>query len=189
MIAGDKLFADISTAFLEDADSQIDQLRGRLLGRERASYLRALQQFMEGNVWWGINTGDPGTTLLGALVFIFFTWFMWPFWVPLSSYVLEPSGSRRRPYILAMTLAGLAFGLALYVRHLTNPEWVQVTVNQDSLVYEGTKILDYLMPRDMTYVIFLLLIIVPSLITTYLHMRWFALTIVVVVFVDILFLR
>jgi len=26
-----------------------------------------LQQFMEGNVWWGVNTGNPGTTLLGAV--------------------------------------------------------------------------------------------------------------------------
>jgi hypothetical protein len=41
----------------------------------------------------------------------------------------------------------------------------------------------------MTYVIYLALIIVPPAISTYLHMRWFALTIVAVVFVDFLFLR
>jgi len=107
-----------------------------------------LQQFMEGNVWWGVNTGDPGTTLLGAMGFIFFTWFMWPFWIPLATYVLEPPKSRRKPWMLTMSLAGLAFGLALYVPHLLNPESIQVTVNQDSLAYEGTMILDYLMPRQ-----------------------------------------
>ena len=134
-----------------------------------------LQQFMEGNVWWGVNTGDPATTLVGALGFIFFTWFMWPFWIPLASYVLEPPDSRRRPWMAAMSVAGLAFGLALYVPHLTNPDWVEVTVNQDSLAYEDTMIVDYLM--------------LPPAISTYYHMRWFALTIVAVVVVDILFLR
>lgn len=148
-----------------------------------------IQQFMEGNVWWGVNTGDPAATLLGALGFIFFTWFMWPFWIPLASYVLEPGDSPRRPWMLAMSVAGLAFGLALYVPHLINPEWVSVTINRDSLAYEGTMILDYLMPRELTYVIYLFLIIVPPLISHYLHMRWFALTIVAVVVVDILFLR
>ena len=148
-----------------------------------------LQQFMEGYVWVGVNTGDPFTTLWSALGFIFFTWFMWPFWIPLASYVLEPSGSRRRPWMLAMALGGLAFGLSLYIPHLINPDWVLVTVNQQSLAYEGTMILDYLMPRWMTYVIYLFLIIAPPAISTYLHMRWFALTIVAVVVVDILFLR
>jgi len=88
-----------------------------------------------------------------------------------------------------MSVAGLVFGLALYVPHLINPDWVRVTVNRDSLAYEGTMILDYLMPRKLTYVIYLFLIIVPPLISTYMHMRWFALTIVAVVVVDILFLR
>ncbi len=50
-------------------------------------------------------------------------------------------------------------------------------------------ILDYLMPRELTYVIYLFLIIAPPAISTYLHMRWFALTIVAVVIVGILFLR
>ncbi|MCS5601307.1 MAG: hypothetical protein NZ734_03800 [Paracoccus sp.] len=125
----------------------------------------------------------------GALGFIFFTWFMWPFWIPLASWVLEPPGSRRRPWMAAMSVAGLAFGLALYVPHLLNPGWIEVTVNQDSLADEGTMLLDYLMPRWMTYAIYLFLIIVPPAISTYLHMRWFALTIVAVVVVDILFLR
>ncbi len=38
----------------------------------RMPVFAGFQQFAEGNVWWGMNTGDPGTTLAGALVFIFF---------------------------------------------------------------------------------------------------------------------
>ena len=131
-----------------------------------------LQQFMEGNVWWGVNTGDPATTLVGALGFIFFTWFMWPFWIPLASYVLEPPDSRRRPWMAAMSVAGLAFGLALYVPHLTNPDWVEVTVNQDSLAYEGTMIVDYLMPRWMTIVA---VVVVDILFLRYAYISFFCL--------------
>lgn len=44
-------------------------------------------------------------------------------------------------------------------------------------------------PLRLTYVIYLFLIIAPPAILTYHHMRLFALTIVAVVVVDILFLR
>jgi len=170
------------------ATTRAAQINKRYLPVALMPIFAGLQQFMEGNVWWGVNTGDPSTTLLGAMGFIFFTWFMWPFWIPLASYVLEPPESKRRPYMLAMALAGLLFGLALFVPHLINPDWVEVSVNQDSLAYEGTMILDYLMPREATYVIYLSLIIVPPAISTYIHMRWFALTIALIVVVDYLFL-
>jgi len=170
------------------ATARAVQINKRYLPVALMPIFAGLQQFMEGNVWWGVNTGDPSTTLLGAMGFIFFTWFMWPFWIPLASYVLEPPESKKRPYMLAMALAGLVFGLALFVPHLVNPDWIEVSVNQDSLAYEGTMILDYLMPREMTYVIYVALIIVPPAISTYVHMRWFALTIALIVVIDYLFL-
>ncbi|MHB1249402.1 MAG: DUF6629 family protein [Polaromonas sp.] len=147
------------------------------------------QQFMEGNVWLGVNNGDPFTVLWGAMGFLFFTWFMWPIWIPFSIYVLEPKESRRKHLFLAFAVIGLAFGLLLYIPHALNPDWVQVTVNQDSLAYEGTMLLDYLMPRWVTYSIYLFLIIAPPLMSRYLHMRYFALTIIAVVVVDITLLR
>lgn len=62
-----------------------------------------IQQFSEGFVWVGVNGGDHTTMVWGAMSFIFFTWFMWPFWIPFSVWVLEPPESRRRPWFLAMT--------------------------------------------------------------------------------------
>jgi Family of unknown function (DUF6629) len=147
------------------------------------------QQFMEGNVWLGVNTGDPTTLLLGALGFIFFTWFMWPVWIPFSVYVLEPDDSPRKHLFGIFALIGLALGVALFVPHLINPDWINVTVNQDSLAYEGTMLLDYMMPREATYAIYLFLIIAPPLMSRYLHMRWFGVTIIAVVAIDLLFLR
>ena len=148
-----------------------------------------LQQFMEGNVWWGINSGDPLTVLWGAMGFIFFTWFMWPVWIPFCVYVLEPDDSKRKRLFGIFALIGLVLGLALYIPHLINPDWIDVTVNRDSLAYEGTMLLDYMMPRELTYLIYLFLIIAPPLMSRYLHMRWFGVTIIAVVVIDILFLR
>ena len=148
-----------------------------------------LQQFTEGFVWSGMNTGDPFTVLWSALAFIFFTWFMWPFWIPLSVYVLEPKNSRRKHLFWIFSLTGLVFGLILYVPHLINPDWVSVTINEDSLAYEGTMLLDFLMPRWATNTLYLSLIILAPLLSRYRHIKYFGLSLVAVVVVDYLFLR
>ncbi|MBY0349545.1 DUF6629 family protein [Tabrizicola sp.] len=148
-----------------------------------------IQQFSEGFVWVGMNTGDNATMTLGAMGFIFFTWFMWPFWIPFSVWVLEPSDSRRRPWLMAMTLVGIVFGLMLYIPHGFGTDWLVVTVNQNSLAYENSMLLDQFLPRWLTYTIYVLLITVPPLLSRYRHMRHFAVTVMVVVVLDVTFLR
>ena len=80
-----------------------------------------LQQFMEGSVWLGMTGDDPFTVLWGAMGFIFFTWFMWPVWIPFSVYALEPNDSPRKRMFLIMSLIGLILPPALshykHVRH------------------------------------------------------------------------
>ncbi|MBT8433829.1 MAG: hypothetical protein KJN95_04175 [Gammaproteobacteria bacterium] len=147
-----------------------------------------VQQLTEGFVWTGMTAGDPVAVLWNALGFIFFTWFMWPFWIPLAVYVLEPPDSRRKHLFLVFALIGLGFGLTLYVPHLINLEWIDVSVNRDSLAYEGTMLLDFMMPRWATNVIYLSLIILPPLMSRYRHINYFGLTIIGVVAVDYLFL-
>jgi len=147
-----------------------------------------LQQFTEGFVWSGMTAGDPVTVLVSALGFIFFTWFMWPFWIPFAIYVLEPPESRRKHLFLLFSLIGLGFGLTLFVPHLINPEWIDVSINRNSLAYEGTMLLDFMMPRWLTNVLYLLLIIVPPLMSRYRHVNYFGLTLIAVTVVDYLFL-
>lgn len=148
-----------------------------------------LQQFAEGYVWSGMTADNSFLTLVSALVFIFFTWFMWPFWIPLSVYVLEPPESRRKHLFLLFSLIGLAFGLILYIPHLLNPDWISVAINRNSLAYEGTMLLDFIMPRTATNSLYLTLIILPPLLSRYLHIRYFSLSLIAVVVVDIVFLR
>ena len=148
-----------------------------------------IQQFSEGFVWVGINAGDHATMVWGAMGFIFFTWFMWPFWIPFAVWVLEPPDSRRRRWFLAMTAAGLLFGLMLYIPHGFGTDWLVVTVNRNSLAYENSMLLDQILPRWLTYTIYVALITLPPLLSRYRHMRHFALTVAVVVVLDVTFLR
>ena len=148
-----------------------------------------LQQLSEGMVWVGMNSGNPQLVLWSALVFIFFTWFMWPFWIPLSVYVLEPLESRRKHLFFVFMLIGLGLGLVLYVPHLVNPDWINVSINRDALAYEGTMLLDFVLPRLTTNILYLSLIIIPPLLSRYRHVKYFGLTLIGVVVVDFLFLR
>jgi hypothetical protein len=68
-------------------------------------------------------------------------------------------------------VAGLIFGLILFVPHLFHPDWVTVRINRQSLSYEDMMAIDYLIPRWLTYLIYLFLIIVPTMISTYLHRK------------------
>jgi hypothetical protein len=148
-----------------------------------------VQQFMEGYVWVGINSGDHATMVWGAMGFIFFTWFMWPFWIPFAVWTLEPPQSRRRPLFLAMTGIGLALGLLLYIPHGTGTDWLVVTVNRNSLAYENSMLLDQFLPRWVTYALYVFLIVAPPALSHYRHLRHFALTVVIVLVLDVTLLQ
>ena len=147
-----------------------------------------LQQFAEGHVWMGVNNSDPAMIWWAAMVFIFFSWLMWPVWIPFSIYFLEPPGSRRKLPLMGFALIGVVFGLVLFVPHLFHPDWVTVKINNQSLSYEDTMFLDYLIPRWVTYSIYLVLLITPAMMSTYLHIRLFGLTLIAVLIVVYAFL-
>lgn len=127
-------------------------------------------------IWWA------------AMGYIFFSWLMWPVWIPFSIYFLEPQTSRRKLPLLGFALAGLAFGLILYVPHLFHPEWLDVRINRHSLAYEDTMFLDYLIPRSLTYTIYIFLLVTPAMLSTYLHIRLFGWTLIAVLAVVYAFL-
>jgi hypothetical protein len=58
--------------------------------------LAGLQQFMEGHVWMGLNNSDPSMIRWAAMGFIFFSWLIWPIWVPFSIYFHQPPANRRK---------------------------------------------------------------------------------------------
>lgn len=164
------------------------KINTRYLPVSQMPTLAGLQQFTEGHVWMGLNHSDMSMIWWAAMGFIFFSWLIWPVWIPFSIYFLEPQASRRKLPLLAFALAGLAFGLILFVPHLFHPDWITVKINQRSLSYEDTMFLDYLIPRWLTYSLYLFLLIAPTMISTYLHIRLFGLTLVLVTALVLAFL-
>ena len=171
------------------ASSKAWKINKRYLPIAFMPVMAGIQQFMEAHVWMGMSGSDSIMTWWSAMGFIFFAWFMWPAWIPFCVYALEPPESRRKNLFLYLALAGTALGLVLYVPHLIFPDWVNVRINGDSLAYEGTMFLDYLIPRWLTYAIYLFLIIVPPLMSHYLHVRLFGVTLIVVVTLVVVFLN
>ncbi len=140
-----------------------------------------IQQFMEGHVWMGLTANNPDMVWWAAMGFILFSWLMWPTWIPFSIYFLEPKDSKRKKPLLLFALAGLIFGLTLYVPHLINPDWVKVHISNQSIAYEDTMLLDYIMPRWGTYAIYMVLLITPPMLSSYRHIHWFGLTLIGVI--------
>lgn len=150
--------------------------------------LAGVQQFMEGHVWMGLNDSNQFMVWWGAMGFIMFSWLMWPVWIPFAVYTLEPPRSVRKKPLMAFSLAGLLFGLILYVPHVFHPDWIMVHINKNSIAYEDIMFLDYLIPRWATYGIYMFLLITPPLISTYLHVRLFGLTLIAIIAVVWIFL-
>ena len=164
------------------------KINKRYLPVSQMPTLAGIQQFMEGHVWMGLNHADPSMIWWAAMGFIFFSWLVWPVWIPLSIYFLEPPASRRKAPLFGFALGGIIFGLALFVPHLLYPEWITVKVNQQSLAYEDIMFLDYLIPRWLTYAIYLFLITVPAFISTYRHIRIFGVMLITVMAIVYAFL-
>ncbi len=150
--------------------------------------MAGIQQISEGFVWMGMNSGNSDIVWWGAMVFILFSWLMWPTWIPFSIYFLEPENSKRKKPLLLFSLSGLVFGLILYIPHILNSGWINVAINNFSLAYEDTMLLDYLIPREATYAIYMFLIITPPLISSYFHMKLFGVMLIVIVAIVWVFL-
>jgi hypothetical protein len=96
--------------------------------------LFAVQQTFEGLVWQKLESGNAGASVPYALGFHFFSHFLWLWWLPLSSYLVE-SGKVRRRIIGSFALFGAFAGTMVYSAMLLHPEWMSVGINQHSVDY------------------------------------------------------
>lgn len=92
----------------------------------------ALQQFVEGLLWLGLNQSLPWLSQLAIHAFAFFSHVWWPIYVPLAVLLLEPAGWRRQG-LWAMVLIGTVLGGYLLSVLLTYP--VQARISGDHIEY------------------------------------------------------
>lgn len=97
--------------------------------------LFGFQQAFEGGVWQALNAGKAHAALTFALGFHFFSHFLWLWWLPLSSYLVEQNKIRKRVFA-GCALFGAFAGTLVYAVMLLHPEWMTVAVKEHSLVYD-----------------------------------------------------
>lgn len=135
--------------------------------------LFGIQQMFEGFVWLGFNNGDQARVYLAGLGFSFFAHCFWLAWVPFSAYWLE-RGSDRRPVLLGMMLAGVLFGLSIFLPQIFMPGWLSVRMVQYSVLYDVKMIYDGTVGHAGLRAIYALIILGSLLLSRQLSVRLFA---------------
>lgn len=102
--------------------------------------LFGMQQAFEGLVWQELDAGDAGAAVPFALGFHFFSHFLWLWWLPLSSYLVEPVqtgmiGKMRKLAIGGFAIFGAFAGTLVYSVMLFHPEWMTVALREYSINY------------------------------------------------------
>ncbi len=147
--------------------------------------LFGLQQLAEGFVWTSGTYADRAWVETFSLVYMFFSWLAWPVWVPFSTYFLEPC--RRRHVYLAFAIVGGMFGALQYFPYFAHQGWLVIRFLPRAIVYDGTVLFDLIMRRELTYAVYLFVIIAPLLSSSHRRANIFGLLISLVVAVVYLF--
>ncbi|MBY0563875.1 MAG: hypothetical protein K2P58_06785 [Hyphomonadaceae bacterium] len=126
--------------------------------------LFGFQQAMEGLVWVAGGQPDAAWVERFSLAYMFFSWIAWPVWVPVSVYFLEPP--RWRPLYLAFAIGGAMLGGVQYIPYFAHEGWLTTTFLANAVIYGDTQLLDALMTREATYLLYLVFIIAPLLLSS-----------------------
>jgi len=82
----------------------------------------------------GTCAGDTNSLVNFALGFHFFSHFLWLWWLPLCSYLIEPGKLRKRIFG-GCAIFGAFSGTLVYAVMLLHPEWMSVVVREHAIVY------------------------------------------------------
>ena len=145
------------------------------------------QQFFEGVVWVAGERGDQSLVDHASLAYMFFSWLAWPVWVPFSAYFLEPG--RRRPIFLILSIIGGMLGAIQYFPYFLHRGWLTTSFLPNAISYDATELLDFVIGRYATYVLYLLAIIAPLLLSSNRDARIFGTLVAAVFIVTYLFFQ
>lgn len=150
-------------------------------------FLFGLQQLAEGLVWTSGAHTDRAWVDTFSLAYMFFSWLAWPVWVPFATYFLEPC--RRRYVYLVFAILGGMLGAMQYFPYFAHQGWLVTRFLPHAIVYDGTVLFDFIMRRELTYAVYLFVIIAPLLSSSHRRTNIFGLLVCLVVVVVYLFFR
>jgi Family of unknown function (DUF6629) len=119
---------------------QARRLRPAYLMWALVPVLFGLQQAFEGLVWQELDGGDASAAVPFALGFHFFSHFLWLWWLPLGSYLVEPVhtskfGKLRKRIFGACAMFGAFAGTLVFSVMISHPEWMTVGIREHSITY------------------------------------------------------
>ena len=146
--------------------------------------LFGLQQAFEGRVWQEIDAGDASAAVPFALGFHFFSHFLWLWWFPLCSYLVEPGqtgkiGKLRKRIIGGCAIFGAFAGTLVYSEMLFHSEWMSVAVREQSITYDFS--FPYRSPIHLPITpaaLYVLTILVPLLFSSHRLIRIFGVLVI-----------
>lgn len=147
--------------------------------------LFGVQQLVEGLIWTAGQEDDTARLNRYALVYMFFTWIVWPIWGPMSAYFAERGP--RRHVVLPFVVAGAMLGGLQFVPYFVHEGWLATTFLPWAVRYKDINLLDGLVPRGVTYAIYVTVVIVPFLLVREWEIKVFGLLVAGVLVVTYMF--
>lgn len=135
----------------------------RYLAIAALPFLFGVQQATEGLVWVAGQGGDQELVTRYSLAYMFFTWLAWPLGAPVSTYFIEHG--RRRSLYLFFAIAGGMLGALQYVPYFAHEGWLTTIFLERAVSYRDVNLLDFVVTRETTYVIYVALVTVPFLLS------------------------
>ncbi len=145
-----------------------------------------IQQIAEGFLWLDLEGYENSNDVLAAMVFLFFAYWFWPAWVPLSVAVAEPDPVRKRVHWV-FTMFGLAGGALLYLPILLDPKILQIEIIHHSIRYSIPQVLSSETYRVMARVIYAVIVCAPLMLSSQSPVRVFGFLILISVLVGFSF--
>ena len=145
-----------------------------------------IQQAFEGGVWWALDANEAEILRLSALGFLFISHFFWLVWIPVSSYFTETI-QKRRAVFLSIAGAGFVFSATMFPPFLFYPDWISVSMVDRSIIYQTTLIYDDYIPRYIITGIYMLIVMIPLLLSSDQYHRMLGILILFSAAVTILF--
>jgi hypothetical protein len=141
-----------------------------------------LQQISEGFVWYSLQTPGQGQMLaVSSGLFLFAALILWPTYVPLAAYKMEPAGQRKK-WLRGFLYLGILTSFTYLAGMVTYP--VQSQIEKHHILYTAQA---PELALKLLYVFYLLTTILPLFVSSRPHVRWFAGLILVANLVSLVF--
>lgn len=146
-----------------------------------------IQQLFEAMLWKGHATGNLEWINFFSLGYMFFSWLVWPTWIPLSTFPLEPC--KRKFLFVALASIGGMLGGIQYIPYFAHDGWLTTEIVGNAISYRGKILFDMIMSRDVTNTLYLIVILTPLLASSNKELRIFGGLLVISILITYSFFR